>query len=353
MRATDVQAAPSRVGLGKTPRGRPSTKRRVASLGVAPQRTKRPAGTMADVQRARLLRAALDVVSERGYEGTPVAAIVARARVSRKTFYELFTSREDCLLAVLDESLAQVARAVAPAYETDGRWSQRLRGALVALLVFLEHERDMGLFVLSYMLGCWSSDSERRARVLELLERAVDEGRSQSQPGHMPPPLAAEIVVGGSLTVIHGHLQGAPRPLNALVNPLMWTMVLPYLGPTAARKELRRTPPAPVLTPPKPARGPLADLDMRVTYRTARALAIIAEAPGSSNSKIGAGAGITDAGQISKLLARLAQLGLIENTGAGQRMGAANAWRLTRKGEEVDTAIRREFASGGHLRSRR
>lgn len=306
---------------------------------------------MADFQRARILKAALDAVSERGYEGTPVSAIVAHARVSRKTFYELFTSREDCLLAVLDESLAQAARAVAPAYEADGGWSQRLRGALAALLVFLEQERDMGEFALSYMVGCWPSGRERRARLLGLLERAVDEGRSQARPGHMPPPLAAEVVVGGALTVIHAQLQGGPRPLIALVNLLMWMIVLPYLGPAAAGRELRRTLPAPAVTPSKPARGPLADLDMRITYRTARVLAIIAEEPGRSNSKIGADAEITDAGQISKLLARLAHLGLVVNTGAGQRMGTANAWQLTRRGERVDAAIRREFATGGHPRS--
>jgi AcrR family transcriptional regulator/DNA-binding MarR family transcriptional regulator len=302
---------------------------------------------MAEFQRARLLRATLETVSERGYGGAPVAAILARAGVSRKTFYELFDSREDCLSAVFEESVARLARAVAPAYEAEGKWSERVRAALAALLTFLESERDVGAFALSHVVGYWPRGPEHRARLLELLERVVDEGRSQAKQGHTLSPLTAEVVVGGALAVIHARLQSSQQRLIALVNPLMWMIVLPYLGPAAAARELRRTPPEPAVRTSKPARGPLEGLDMRVTYRTARVLAAIAEEPGLSNSEISSHAEITDQGQISKLLARLAHLGLVENTGAGQQMGAANAWQLTSRGEEVDAAIRREFAAGG------
>jgi hypothetical protein len=63
--------------------------------------------------------------------------------------------------------------------------------------------------------------------------------------------------------------------------------------------------------------------------------------PGASNAEVSARVGIVDQGQISKLLARLARLGLIENQGAGQRYGAANAWHLTDSGKEFEAAIRR------------
>ncbi|MGO8906444.1 MAG: MarR family transcriptional regulator [Solirubrobacteraceae bacterium] len=81
---------------------------------------------------------------------------------------------------------------------------------------------------------------------------------------------------------------------------------------------------------------------MRLTYRTVRVLAAIAAQPGLSNRQISQRAGITDQGQISRLLSRLARLQPIENTGQGQRKGSANAWRLTGHGEAVDRAIRHE-----------
>jgi chromosome segregation and condensation protein ScpB len=84
---------------------------------------------------------------------------------------------------------------------------------------------------------------------------------------------------------------------------------------------------------------PLRDVEMRLTYRTVRVLAAVAEHVGSSNREIGFASGIGDQGQISKLLTRLHRLGLIENTGAGRTKGAPNAWRLTDKGHDVQNAV--------------
>jgi DNA-binding MarR family transcriptional regulator len=74
---------------------------------------------------------------------------------------------------------------------------------------------------------------------------------------------------------------------------------------------------------------------MRLTYRTLRALAAVAAHPGASNRKLADAAGIVDQGQASKLLTRLEDLGLIENTGEGHAKGARNAWVLTPRGEQV------------------
>ena len=41
-----------------------------------------------------------------------VAQVVERAGVSRRTFYEVFEDREDCLLAALEEGIARVSRCV-------------------------------------------------------------------------------------------------------------------------------------------------------------------------------------------------------------------------------------------------
>jgi hypothetical protein len=78
---------------------------------------------------------------------------------------------------------------------------------------------------------------------------------------------------------------------------------------------------------------------MRLTYRTVRVLMAVIAGPGSSNREVAEGAGISDQGQISKLLARLRGLDLIENVGAGSARGEPNAWALTERGEEVANAI--------------
>jgi predicted transcriptional regulator len=138
-----------------------------------------------------------------------------------------------------------------------------------------------------------------------------------------------------------------PAPLIELLNPLMGVIVLPYLGQATARRELDRPTPTSARTSgssratPRSlsAANPLADLNMRVTYRTLQVLAVIASTPGASNRQIADGAGVHDQGQISKLLTRLERLGLVHNTGLGQAKGEPNAWTLTAQGHQVEQAL--------------
>lgn len=55
-------------------------------------------------QRERLLRAMLECVADRGYEATTVPEVVAKARVSRNAFYELFADKTDCFIAACDQA---------------------------------------------------------------------------------------------------------------------------------------------------------------------------------------------------------------------------------------------------------
>ena len=58
-----------------------------------------------ELQRTRLLDATLGVVAEEGYRSLTVRRVCARAGVSNKTFYDLFSDREDCFLAAFDHGV--------------------------------------------------------------------------------------------------------------------------------------------------------------------------------------------------------------------------------------------------------
>jgi AcrR family transcriptional regulator len=81
-----------------------------------------PAEAVGAAHRARLLRAIVGAVAERGYANVRIADIVDRARVSRHSFYTQFDSKEACFLAahadgiavVLAELGAQIAVAEMP-----------------------------------------------------------------------------------------------------------------------------------------------------------------------------------------------------------------------------------------------
>jgi AcrR family transcriptional regulator/DNA-binding MarR family transcriptional regulator len=304
---------------------------------------------VAEIQRQRLLAAMAAVASERGAANASVAHVVARAGVSRRTFYELFEDREACFLAAFDQAIEQAAATVLPAYEGQERalsktgWRERIRAGLATLLQFLESEPCLARLVIVEALGAGPLALEHRTRVLAALIAAVDAGKQETR-GKQLPPLAAEGVVGAVFAVVHARVALAPAshaaagsgnsPLPDLLGELMGVIVLPYLGPAAAQKELHRPTPR-LQTKPRQHRDPLEGLKMRLTYRTLRALAAVAANPGASNRRLADAAGIVDQGQASKLFTRLEDLGLIENVGAGHAKGARNAWVLTPRGQQV------------------
>jgi AcrR family transcriptional regulator/DNA-binding MarR family transcriptional regulator len=300
-----------------------------------------PREHVSEIQRLRILTAMAEVAAERGAGQVTVAHVVARAGVSRRTFYDLFEDRTECFLAAFADAVAQAAGPVLLAYDAPGGWRERIRGALGALLVFFDTHPALARLCVVEALAAGPAALERRKGVLAKLVEAVDEGRVEVPKGsRQPPPLTADGVVGAVLAVIHGRLlESKPRPLGALLGELMDMIVLPYLGSAAARRELSKPSPLPDVRSALPVADPLEGLDMRITYRTVRVLIVIASNPGASNRQVAAHAGISDQGQVSKLLARLEHLGLARNEGVGPVKGAPNAWVLTAKGERVERAI--------------
>jgi AcrR family transcriptional regulator/DNA-binding MarR family transcriptional regulator len=326
--------------------GRPgqSKARTVRRAGRSDERVVR--SRVSEIQRARMLHAMAEVAAERGAANATVAHVVARSGVSRRTFYDLFEDREDCFMAAFEDALEKVSQRALAAYAQAGRWRERVRGALTAVLGFVEEEPDLGGLLVVESLVAGPRAMARRERVVEVLVGVVEEGREQGKMSHDPSVLSAEGLVGAVLSVVHARIvHKQTGSLTELVNPLMSMIVLPYLGPAAARRESERAVPRSLGRARGRRRDPLRDLDMRLTYRTVRVLIAISTEPGASNRRVADTAGISDQGQISKLLLRLQNLGLIENNGDGPAKGEPNAWRLTAKGEEVEQTIREQTAT--------
>jgi AcrR family transcriptional regulator len=308
-----------------------------------------PREHVSEIQRMRILMAMAEVASEMGAGSVTVAHVVSRAGVSRRTFYDLFADREECFLAAFEEAIGHGSALVIEAYEGETNWRERMRAALWALLQWLDEDPPTARLCVVESLAAGPRVLERRAVVLRALILTVDEGRQAAagprggvtrRKAATLPPLTAEGVVGAVLSVIHTRLsEPRTRPLTPLLGQLMGVVVLPYMGQAAAERELNRPAPQIQTTPRTGSRDPLDGLEMRITYRTVRVLMTIAADPGASNRRIAAAAGIQDQGQVSKLLARLEHLGLIENRGEGPVKGAPNAWALTARGVQVQGAI--------------
>jgi AcrR family transcriptional regulator len=99
-----------------------------------------PRSQVGEVQRVRIIAGAVEAVAESGYAGLTVAAVIGRAKISRRTFYELFEDREDCFLAAFDEALARARAPILEAYGGGGTWRERIGAGLLALLAFCDEQ---------------------------------------------------------------------------------------------------------------------------------------------------------------------------------------------------------------------
>jgi AcrR family transcriptional regulator len=300
-------------------------------------------------QRARILRAAVDVIAERGFAGASVTAVVERAGVSRRTFYAEFDDLDGCVGAVLDETLRHVSALAYGAFDDAGCWRDGLRAALAAVLCFLESEPQLARVAMVESLAGGPVVLAHRERVVSGFRSLV----VAQIEGEVPYawPLAAEGMFASVMGVVHAHLTGPKRgPLTGLLAPLMATLLAPFSDARALEREVERCerlnqeimrdaehPPE---RPSPGGRWPLIGAPalpaMFANPRSRRArecLRFIAEHPHASNRQVAVGIGVDHPSQISRLLSDLEREGVLVKRSQGA--GKTNIWRLAALGERV------------------
>lgn len=307
-----------------------------------------------DTRRPRLIDAMVLVVRERGYAGASVTSVCARAKLSRRTFCEQFDGVEDCFLAVLDEGARHASTLMTQAFEREESWVAGVRGALAALLSFFDSEPALAhvLLVEASSAGPWAR--ERREQHIASLTELIEERWGAPEDGHAHP-LVNPGVMASLLGVLHTHLvEGRPEPLITLLGPLMGLVSAPYLGRRRVTREIeradtiarellaRRAGPQEGQRAARRAEPP-ALLQNPRAHRARAVLLYLAAHPQASNRQIADGIGVIRHEQISRLLARLAGLGLLaKHPGAA---GHPNAWSLTEYGVRVLGVVRHWHAS--------
>ncbi|MGA9314031.1 MAG: TetR family transcriptional regulator [Solirubrobacteraceae bacterium] len=295
----------------------------------------------------------------RGASSLTVARVIARARVSRRLFYEQFADIEDCFLASFDWGVGQARATVVEAADAERSWREQIRSGLAALLRFFDQQPLLAQLCVVHAAGGGRRVLERRAQAMAELCEAVDRGRAEASSARPPGRLVAEGVVGAVMAVLYmrlfardmgaaggfGELTESEPALLELHGELMNLIVLPYLGAAVAARELGRSVPSPPRNATQTQARPIGRVGLeepaaRLTYRTVRVLRAIAELPAASNREVAERAGIIDQGQISKILTRLEYQGLVANRrGVSAARGTPNSWWLTERGEALEREV--------------
>lgn len=109
-------------------------------IRVLPRRVPLSRRTVRDSQKWRILEGITEVVAKKGYAEANVADVIAVAGVSRRSFYEHFTDKEDCFLTAYDVLSDRLIAAMAAAGSTKHAGPARRRAQIEKFIAVLEHD---------------------------------------------------------------------------------------------------------------------------------------------------------------------------------------------------------------------
>ena len=189
-------------------------------------------------QRERLLEATVAAMAELGYSELSVKELIVRAGVSRRTFYQFFNDKLDCVFAAHQMAFSHLSRAIVDACGSRTAWPDRVDAAIGAALEFAaENPNEAHLIVVSCHTASEPSLASRGRVAHEKLAALLKVGRKQVGESRKPPTLTEQAVIGAAMSVVGVRLlAGQAEELPQLRPELTQIILAPYVGDKEARR---------------------------------------------------------------------------------------------------------------------
>jgi len=187
-------------------------------------------------QRQRVLEAIADCCAEKTFAATTIADIVARAGVSRRTFYKLFPNKQTCFEAAVHAFAEEIAETVAAASCRDDTWPDAVRKTIAAVLELLASKPAFTNLALIEAVGV-------KPGLLNNYWQLVVENLQTPPPPRKdggPGPDAARFAVGTAQVLIAQQIaSGQTEQLPNLLPDLVYIAALPFVGQGEALAQAR------------------------------------------------------------------------------------------------------------------
>jgi AcrR family transcriptional regulator len=194
-------------------------------------------------QRTRLLEAVGRAVAEKGYADTTIDDIVRGAGVSKKTFYEHFSDKEDCFVSAYEAAAEQLFERVREAQlrNPDDDWLERSRAGIVAYLRWLAAEPALARVFLIEVGAAGPRAAESRERLrdryAELIGRLQQEARADfPELPELPAQIFHAVVAAVDDIVVREIREGGAEDLLRLEPILRYLQVALLAGPEVAAR---------------------------------------------------------------------------------------------------------------------
>jgi AcrR family transcriptional regulator len=173
---------------------------------------------------ARLLQGMAHAVAAKGYADTTIADIVREAAVSRRTFYEHFSTKTECLIALYETASRLALQAVSEAFDPAQPWHAQVEQAMTAYFDYLAQDPVLlrTLFVEILGLGMPGLVARRRVNdeIANFIQVAINSSDVECGPAaHLTSEMAMTVVGGINELVLQAIEQNRAGDLRELVAP--------------------------------------------------------------------------------------------------------------------------------------
>jgi len=208
---------------------------------LPPGRHAPSAGALARSQRERILAGTAGVTMAKGYAATTVADIVARARVSRESFYEHFSNKQHAFLEAQQYPTQCVLDACARAYFSVRAWPERIWTGLKTLLHLIAANPAFSHLRLVECYAAGPLAAHRAEEITRSFTFFLEEGYTHRPGASQLPRLCSAAIVGAIFALIQRHvaheqIEDLPRRLPQIA----YVAIAPFTGPNYAIDLLQR-----------------------------------------------------------------------------------------------------------------
>ena len=192
-------------------------------------------------QRARIVAALAEETMDKGYRAVTVADIVRRAGIARNTFYDNFSSKEDCFLATQEFGVEEALKRVVEAAAAAEGWDDQLAAGIGAFLKYVAEEPALARTCIVEALSAGEAAQERYEQSLQSFVPLLRAGREHSPHGDELPETLEEAIAGGIFWVIYQRIVlGETRKIETLLPDLVDFALTPYIGAESAQRAIAR-----------------------------------------------------------------------------------------------------------------
>lgn len=186
-------------------------------------------------QRQRILTGAAEAFAELGYRQVAVSDIVKSAAIARRLFYQHFSSKEDCFLALYDQGAAAALEAVGHACaESNGDFPQLLRAGIAALLEEIEADPALARACVVEGPAVGPAINERFEKLIGDFAALLRSGRGEAGAVELPETVEETVVGGLYWLLYYALLEERPKRVSRLGPQLVEFSLIPFLGAGAA-----------------------------------------------------------------------------------------------------------------------